>query len=210
MPDQLGWSVRRDLIPTPPRLPWITTRYYTSPFPTGTSTATDNTRLRLVPIYVPNVAGVTVTQIGVELTVNGAAGSLMRLGIYKADPVTGLPTSLLLDGSTVATDAGASAFKSVTVSQFLRQGWYYLAEANTGGTYRTHINTVISEGIGFDSQTDLAGGTNQAVYGQYQCLQDATAVATVVNNGLPAHAPISHGGGGALAGTGGPRVMVLV
>lgn len=42
-------------------------------------------------------------------TTNGGAGSVARIGIYEADQNTLLPTTLLFDSGSVATDAGAPA-----------------------------------------------------------------------------------------------------
>jgi hypothetical protein len=54
-------------------------------------------KLYAIPIEFPSA--VTITKIGVEITVVGAASSVIRLGIYS--DVAGIPTSLLVDAGTI-------------------------------------------------------------------------------------------------------------
>lgn len=82
---------------------------------TGTGT------FRATPFVVPRA--VTLSRIGLEVTVAGDVGSLVRLGIY-ADNGSGYPDALVLDAGTVAGDAVGVAEN--TISQALTPGLYWV------------------------------------------------------------------------------------
>lgn len=77
--------------------------------------------------YVPFYVDVTATfdRIACYITVNGSAGSVVRMGIYNDN--AGVPGTVLLDAGTVATDAGAAAIKAITINQQLTPGIYWTA-----------------------------------------------------------------------------------
>lgn len=106
----------------PPSL--LVSGQYTSGSSVSTSNAgVTNNRLYYQPIYVPRT--VTVDRIAVNHAATTAgAGSVMRLGIYTS--ANDLPASLLLDAGTVDLTT-AAAFKTVTISQQLSPGVYWLA-----------------------------------------------------------------------------------
>jgi hypothetical protein len=83
-----------------------------------------------LPIAVP----MSVDRLAVEVTTSNAGGNL-RMGLYLADPLTGLPKTLLLDaGVNVLSATGA---RELTISQTLPQGLYWiacLAESSLGAT----------------------------------------------------------------------------
>src|SRR5579859_2150530 len=112
--------------PNPIMVPWATGRYYGFPYFGQFSTAGLSTSVIWgLPFYVPNKAGVTVTSIGLEVTGGGTAGKLIRFGIYTSNIVDGgKPGTLIVDAGTVAADA--VSFNAATISQFLRQGWYWV------------------------------------------------------------------------------------
>lgn len=67
----------------------------------------------------------TLDRIGIEVTIVGEAGSLLRLGIYRDDATQGnYPGSLLLDAGTVVGDVIGR--KEVTISQALAVGLYWV------------------------------------------------------------------------------------
>lgn len=80
------------------------------------------------PWYV--ASSITIDQLLVEVTSAGAAGKLIRLGLYNAD-ANWQPTTRLADGS-VAAD-GALGMRSLSVSLTLPAG-RYLTAVNTDGT----------------------------------------------------------------------------
>lgn len=96
---------------------------YTGSHVSGASSAMNNNRLYYVPIIIHK--RVTITAIGINHAATAAgAGSVVRLGIYNSS--NSLPSTLLLDAGTVATDTAAGQ-KFVTISQVLDPGMYWLA-----------------------------------------------------------------------------------
>ncbi len=104
------------------------------------------------PWYV--ASPITIDQLLVEVTTAGAAGKLIRLGLYNAD-TNWQPTSRLADGS-VAAD-GSLGMRSLGVSLTLPAG-RYLTAVNTDGTpgirgvrggqrYMGYVTTVGSSGF---------------------------------------------------------------
>lgn len=73
---------------------------------------------------------VTADRIAAEVTSAGAAGKVIRMGIYNAD-FDWQPTTLVVDGGTIAADS--ATVQTVTISQVLVPGRYLLA-LNSNGT----------------------------------------------------------------------------
>lgn len=94
----------------------------------GTGTALTVNQVRYFPTVV--VTAITLDQLVVEVATAGAAGKLVRLGIYNADS-DWQPTSLVLDAGTVAVDS--TGVKTISISQVLAPGRYLLA-LNSDGT----------------------------------------------------------------------------
>lgn len=105
---------------------------------TSTSGSISNNTLRLVPWVVRNT--LTVTRMGIEVTVAGQASSTYRLGIYADSQL--YPGALVLDAGTVATDAVASP--EVTVSQVLTPGVYWIGGAQQGAATTTATFRTVS------------------------------------------------------------------
>lgn len=179
-----GIQLVRDRILVPPCIPWQTGRFYSSPVHNaGLSTYNSTTAALAIPIYVPNPAGVTVTSISVEETTAGAGGSKGRLAIYDSHPLTGLPNKLILDAGQVATDTGgAPVALTVVISQFLRQGWYWVGWAETGGTIRAFTAGGLPW-YGALVEYTIAGTPAGAVAFGNQ--GNATPVQSLVNSGFP-------------------------
>lgn len=134
-------QTNRDRFPDPVfLLPWVAGRWYPTALNGQLSTgAPGAASMFMVPTFVPNPAGVTATSIGIEVTTAGTAGHTVRLGIYLDED--GMPGDLLLDAGTVAVDPGAvPAFQSITISQFLAQGWYWMAFITQSGTVRMSVS----------------------------------------------------------------------
>ncbi|MCB9376753.1 MAG: hypothetical protein H6515_12925 [Microthrixaceae bacterium] len=94
-------------------------RYYAIPRKTtGTASFAANF-FRAIP-FVPH-ADMTIDRMMAYTAATG--GGEMRLGIYLADGTDGLPSTLLVDGGTVATTSAAD--HTVTVSQALTAGTRY-------------------------------------------------------------------------------------
>lgn len=135
----------------------------------ATGLSTDSTLgwnvVRVMPFVVPN--RVTITRLGAEVTVAGAAGSLFRLGIY-ADNGNTFPGALVLDAGTIPGDS--ATVQELTVSKALKPGLYWVGGAVQGGS----------------------SGTQPTL----RTLTGVTAGRGVINNGFqvpPAAAPIAPG-----------------
>ena len=99
--------------------------YYCSPHNgNGNGTLVQNT-IYAVPFYVP----VTTTFTKIAVVTVGTASAQVRLGIYN-DNGSGVPDTLILDAGSIAT--ATSGFKTITISQSLTPGWYWLACAMQG------------------------------------------------------------------------------
>lgn len=89
----------------------------------GAAIAIDN--LRLTPFLITRPT--FVDKLAFVTTVNGGAGSVARVGIYRASAVAPfLPTTLVVDGGSLATDAAAGG-KITSISVMLPPGWYWAA-----------------------------------------------------------------------------------
>lgn len=108
---------------------WAPGRYYWSPI-SDLSIAVAFVQDTLYAAPFPVGSNVTFTSIAAIVTANGAAGCVLRLGIYNSDS-TGLPSSLVLDaGTVVATGLGAgNNLQTIVISQALTPGMYYLVIA---------------------------------------------------------------------------------
>lgn len=97
-------------------------------------------RMNLLPIFIQE--SITIDRIGGECF-TAVASSTFRLGIYNSDS-NGVPSSLLLDAGTI--DTSTTGLKSITISQSLTAGLYYLAAAQQGGassaTMRAYHNVI--------------------------------------------------------------------
>ncbi len=153
---------------------WVAGRWY-NPQIVGASTTVTPTaaELRLLALYLP--AGRTVNRIGCNVTTAGSAGHVARLGVYNADPATGLPTTVLVDAGTVAVDT--TGVKEVAISATMN-GLHWLCLTTQSGAFTA---------LGSSTVPYLAGGTlahgtpaNGLAYGSVaatSALPDRTGVA---------------------------------
>jgi hypothetical protein len=102
-----------------------------------------------VPIWIRENFTFTKIQLYTGTTFSGTAS--VRLGIYNN--TSGAPSTVLLDAGTVAPTAATTAY-TITISQALTPGWYWLAAntitAATTNTYQGFSNS-------FASNPDLGG-----------------------------------------------------
>jgi hypothetical protein len=126
--------------------------YGPGPHTTGTLVTTAG-NMTAIPMWLPT--SMTAVSIECQVSTAGAAGSLVRLGIYS--PGTGdNPATLVLDAGTVAADT--TGVKAITISQPLSGGLCWLAAVAQGGT-----PTMISVGSGSMPPVvpaSFGGGTN--------------------------------------------------
>lgn len=115
-----GLRVGRDPLPVPSAL--RASKFIALPNrPNLLYNALGNGTLRTTPVYIP--ATITIDQLGVEVTVVGDSGSVMRIGIFNDK--AGLPGSPLAD-VTVATDAVATPMATLGSALTLSPGWYHV------------------------------------------------------------------------------------
>lgn len=181
----MSWNV-----PTPTGsvfgdIPHVTGRFYDSRINSTTTTFTTaaNT-LYAVPFYVP--VAVTYTSITIEVTTL-AGGKSLRLGIYTDS--TGVPNTLVVDAGTVS--AATTGAKTITISQALSAGWYWLAMVGDGtpGVRALSQSSALGS-MGFTSGTDTTYHVGFSVAFTYAAL------------------PTPFTGGGTLMTTAAPRLML--
>jgi hypothetical protein len=110
------------------------------------------------PIYVPNT--VTVNQISLRVTAL-TADSVDYLGIYSNS--NGAPSTKVLDAGSV-NPTGSGTY-SITVSQQLSVGWYWLAIQHYSGNETVRC-TSTADGPTFTSEVSDAAGTSR-IFGYY-------------------------------------------
>jgi hypothetical protein len=79
------------------------------------------------PIYVAKSA--VFDRIGIHVGTAGTSGSVTRLGIYTADASTLMPSTLVQDFGTVASDSNGQ--KDVTINLTLAAGTYWIAACSS-------------------------------------------------------------------------------
>jgi hypothetical protein len=98
----------------------------------GTVTLAAN-RLLYAPLVLQH--SLTIDLLSVEVTTAGAAGALIRLGLYQAD-IDNQPTDLVLDAGEV--DGASVGVKTISVNISLSVGRYLLVlNTNATPTLRT-------------------------------------------------------------------------
>lgn len=136
------------------------------------------------PIFIP--ATITYTTLGIEVTT--ASSGSVRLGIYTDNG--GVPNTLVVDGGATFTSTPAQ-FRSVTISQVLSPGWYWLASlTSVSPTVRALTQSSGLHLMGFSS------GTDTTVHGGWSVSKAYGAL------------PSTFTGGGALLTTNPPRHMI--
>jgi hypothetical protein len=170
-----------------------TGRFYGTPFINVLTTfAASANVLYSIPLLVPYNR--TYTTIGIEVTTL-AASTNARLGIYKDKYLEsgategGYPRELVLDAGTV--DCSTTGAKTITISQALTAGWYWLAlVANGAPTFRANSQSTALPFLGFTSGTDVVIYVGWSVAFTYGTL------------------PSPFTGGGALMNSATPRLMI--
>jgi len=108
----------------------------------GSSGTVVTGRLFAVPIIIPHPC--TIATLSLDQVTNGSAGTVHRLGLY-GNGGGGVPTTLLVDGGTLAADTGGTAIRSVTINYAITrpQTVWIAVSTNSGGNFnRTATNTV--------------------------------------------------------------------
>lgn len=181
------WPVRIDLLP-----PLVAGRFYETTVSMSSQTAGVVT-VTLGVLYVSRwfiPSTTTAVSIGIQVT-TAIAASNVRLGIYNDS--AGVPGSLVVDGGAVAT--ATTGFKTVTISQSLSPGWYWIGGVFSHGIATRRVTGLTATGDiwcidGFTSNTDVTPHEGFSVAQAYGALPD----------------PFT--GGGALMTTSVPRFML--
>lgn len=122
--------------------------YYGQQGPGAANTPNPNV-LRASPVFFDRP--VTADRIAFKVNTAGAAGDVVRVGIYR-DAGAVYPGALLLDAGTV--NVGSTGVKEATISQALDAGWWWLVIVRQGnsGTPVFEANDKALWGVG---QTNL-------------------------------------------------------
>jgi hypothetical protein len=102
-------------------LPFRSGSYYLNSNTIDAVSPTVNTTYYM-PMYFPNAVTLDRLQILTRNVFSGTA--VFRLGIYNDNG--GIPNTVLVDGGTVSATAATTAY-TVTISQAVNSGWYWLA-----------------------------------------------------------------------------------
>lgn len=99
----------------------------------GTGGAVTVDRTYFSPFPVP-FTSMTFDRLAMNLTGNGGAGSVTRMGIYQNDAANQDPGTLTLDAGTFVSASGGGSTKTITINQRLVRGWWWIASAAQVGT----------------------------------------------------------------------------
>lgn len=142
-----------------PRLPIISGRFYGQRGHYGGVAATmalvANT-LYGVPFVPPS--DMAIDRVAGNITGGAAAGKLIRIGLYDADPVSGAPRNLLVASGAIAADA--TGLISVTVDQKLRSDRLYWLACVSDGTPTLTSTTGARAVLGMTDASDSGGGAS--------------------------------------------------
>lgn len=138
-----------------PGTEFVVGRYTVPPVSQANSAITLNS-FRVYPIQIRRRT--TIDRIGISVT-TGQASGVVRLGIYR-DNGSGLPGTLLTDFGTV--DASATATPTLTVSQTIEPGRYWIGGASQGSATAPTVqaNTGSLPGITAVSLSEASANLN--------------------------------------------------
>jgi hypothetical protein len=162
-------AVDTSLAPLAPQFPYVATRYYKQANSVANGIATYAVNISYyVPFYVTAAQSFDRIQIRAASTFVGTG--LVRLGIYNNTAF--LPSTVLLDAGTVAP-AAASTDYTITISQALSVGYYWLA-FNTVTAATTNNYTAIG-GSSWNLYNMGANSVSGGAFNGYSQSVDATS-----------------------------------
>lgn len=150
---------------------------------TGGGATGDRCYFSPIPVAFTSI---TYDRLAVFLTSNGGAGTVFRLGMYQNDGTDSNPSTLIVDGGTVAGDAGAAAAKTVTISQKVTRGWWWTAgavQASAGSPQWVMINPSLYFDGGHDSSGTFVRSQPYAT--QAGAFASAPAISLLGNTAQP-------------------------
>ncbi len=181
--------VRPNFIPPMPWVtPWVAGRFYDCSVMIPTlSTSVHNTQTWCEPFFIPQA--ITLSSVGIEVTVGATAGGLFRFAVYNSRYETWMPWQRLADLGTTASDTTGFLFVSATSVYIAQPGCYWFCSACSGATtatVRTLGNTLLAAAffsrLAFSTLTGPAGSW---------AMRFPIDGATVVSTGFPSLAPVS-------------------
>lgn len=101
----------------------------------------------------------TLDRIGIEVTVGGTTGNVVRLGIY--DTQNGLPTNLVLDAGTI--DGTVVATPEIVINKPLAPGLYWLCAVSQNGV-AGDVRALGAASVPYVAHTANPGATNYRSY----------------------------------------------
>lgn len=127
------------------------------------------------PIYFPNA--VTLDRIVVRTGSSFSGTATVRLGIYNT--TSGLPSTVLLDAGTVSATAASTDY-SITISQAVGIGWYWLVmNTQTAAASNNFQSITGSTAAGANADLGASSTTNSLRTGYQQAsVTGAFATAT--------------------------------
>ena len=142
-----------------------------------TSTYTIN-RLFYVPFFLQE--SITMDRIGAECT-SAIASSTFRLGLYSSDS-DGLPSNLVFDAGTI--DTSSPGLKTITISQSVSAGFYFLSYAQQGGA----TNATMRALIGTSGNWSPVAGTTMAGSNHFTSYSEDTISGAFPSTATPGNA----------------------
>ena len=164
-----------------PSLGFTSGSFYSCNFISSSNGVMTTNTVYWVPFFVGTSRA--FDRIAVRTDTAGAGSNTLRLGIYNN--TDGKPSTVVLDAGTVACTAVSTTY-SITISQTLSAGWYWLAMCQQSGAGTRSFQRV-SQGIyGNSSFQENSGLTESAVSFTQTGVSGAfaTAVPVVTNSSV--------------------------
>lgn len=152
---QAAWLNASQIVPATPTLrAYMSSRYYGQEPYSPTTNNPASGAAYIVPFFVPMTKG--FNQVAVDVT-NPQAGSTINIGLYGSGDGD-QPFGLIADFGAV--DSSTSGFKTLTISQLLTPGWYWLAYMALGATPPSVRSNAISHALVTSTSTSTISAFN--------------------------------------------------
>lgn len=155
------------------QMPFRSTYYYRTPSVGGSGSFTiTHQLLYFMPFFVETTT--TFDRIGIQSGLSAGTGTV-RLGIYN-DSGAGVPSTVLLDAGTVSATSPAGTTFTITISQTLNPGFYWLAFCQQGtspgtpsytGSSSTNLNLLMPSSTTASDGVVPAAYTNSGITGAF-------------------------------------------
>lgn len=109
---------------------------YSAGVPTGTAWPLIH-RAYLTPFFTPRP--IKISDIGMNVTTAGAAGTVLRIGVFAADPTTGLPGAVLVQGTVPNDTLGGKTLTLGTPVSVEKTYWIASCPQGSGAPGSTHM-----------------------------------------------------------------------